>query len=108
MAGSASRFSREGFRGVGCLRLKSQDFRMWDIEFRRFWGLSKQGYKCPRRVISDCSYNHRIYQLLSPVALHFTMLQEVYRTVPDNPLHNVVFAAAYNDRIIYQGLRARW
>ena len=30
----------------------------------------------------------------------FKMLQEVYHTAPESPLHNVVFAAAFEDRIV--------
>ena len=46
--------------------------------------------KLPSDVISDAQ---------------FSMLQEVYHTSRESPLHNVVFAAAFKDRIVYQGRR---
>ena len=38
-------------------------------------------------------------------ALQHKMLQEVFASSMDDPLHNVVFASAYKDRILAQGRR---
>jgi len=95
--------------GLDALTITEKQLHRLDAHYirflRRIVGVKASYYS---HVTNQAVYNKAKHPKLPSdiiAELQFKMLQEVYSTPQESPLHNVVFSSANKDRILYQGRR---